>query len=199
MAMAPPVLLLFYFMLFLAAALVWPTIRLWRRKRVNAFVLPRDNSLEGLVGRWFRAVLMGIVVLLAALSLGLPADAAGPLAWLEIPIARIAGWAMLALSLAWVVTAQAQMGGSWRIGVDRARQTPLVRVGIFALSRNPIFLGMRGSLAGLFLVLPNAFTLVILVAGEILVQVQVRVEEDHLSSAHAGEYAQYRHTVRRWI
>ena len=197
MATALPLLL--FFVLFLAAALVWPTIRLWRRELVNAFVLPRDDSLEGLIGRSFRAVLLGIVVLLAALSLGLPADAAGPLAWLEVPIARIAGWAMLALSLAWVVSAQAQMGGAWRIGIDGATPTPLVRVGIFALSRNPIFLGMRGSLAGLFLVLPNAFTLAILVAGEILIQVQVRVEEGHLSSAHAGEYTQYRDTVRRWI
>lgn len=196
-AMALPLLL--FFMLFLAVALVWPTVRLWRRERINAFVLPRDDSLEGFVGRWFRAPLAGIVVLLAALSLGLPLDAAGPLLWLDGPIARAGGWAILALSLGWVVTAQAQMGSSWRIGIDAAARTHLVRTGVFAVSRNPIFLGMRGSLAGLFLVLPNAFTLAILGAGEILIQVQVRLEEEHLSSAHAGEYDQYRRAVRRWV
>lgn len=195
--MAPHLLL--FFALFFAAAFVWPTWRLWKRDRVNALMLPRDDSAEGYVGRWFRIALVSIFALLAALSLGLPVSSVGPLPWAEGPLVRLLGWALLALSLAWVVLAQAQMGGSWRIGIDALSSPPLVTGGIFGLSRNPIFLGMRLSLLGLFLVLPNAGTLALLVAGEILIQVQVRLEESHLSSAHAWHYAEYRSAVRRWL
>ena len=195
--MAPKLLL--FFILFVAMAFFRPTWRLWRRGRVNALVLPRDDSVEGFVGRWFRAVVAGIFLLLAAMSLGLLPAAPAPLPWLELPATRTAGWIVLVLSLLWVMAAQARMGSSWRIGIDGASRPPLVRTGVFAISRNPIFLGMRGSLLGLVLVLPNAFTLAILVAGDILIQVQVRLREEHLSAAHAHDYERYTTTVRRWI
>jgi protein-S-isoprenylcysteine O-methyltransferase Ste14 len=74
-----------------------------------------------------------------------------------------------------------------------------VQGGLFAISRNPIFLAMRVTLLGLFLVLPSAATLSLLVAGEILMQVQVRLEEKHLASLHGAEYAAYCQRVRRWL
>ena len=194
-----PLELLLFFAIFFALAFFWPTFRLWRRERVNALVLPYDDTAQGMVGKWFRATLIGIFVLLAALALGLPNAAVGPLPWLEQPAARSIGWALLTLSIVWVVAAQAQMGASWRIGIDAGSRPPLVTTGIFALSRNPIFLGMRVSLLGLFLVLPNAFTLAILLLGEVLMQVQVRLEESFLLTGHGPTYQAYRKSVRRWI
>ncbi|UQN08066.1 isoprenylcysteine carboxylmethyltransferase family protein [Deinococcus sp. QL22] len=67
------------------------------------------------------------------------------------------------------------------------------------MSRNPIFLGMRLNLLGLFLVLPLAVTLTILVAGKLLMQIQVRLEEAYLSGAHGQAYKQYQQQVRRWL
>ena len=194
-----PALLLAFFAIFMAAAFAWPTWRTWKRERVNAFVLPADDTIEGFVGRWFRGAIIGVFLLLTIRSLGVPSSAFGPLPWLELPALRAAGWAILIASLAWVVVAQAQMGSSWRIGIDATTRPPLVTTGVFALSRNPIFLGMRASLLGLFLVLPNAFSLAILLAGEILMQVQVRLEERHLSTEHQERYERYRTVVRRWV
>jgi protein-S-isoprenylcysteine O-methyltransferase Ste14 len=91
------------------------------------------------------------------------------------------------------------MGSSWRIGIDSQHQTSLVQSGLFGISRNPIFLAMRVNLLGLFLVLPCAATLVLLVAGELLIQIQVRLEEQHLSSLHGLEYVAYCRQTRRWI
>jgi protein-S-isoprenylcysteine O-methyltransferase Ste14 len=91
------------------------------------------------------------------------------------------------------------MGESWRIGIDEERRTPLVRKGVFGLSRNPIFLGMMITLVGLFLVIPNAVTLLALVLGVVLIQIQVRLEEEFLSLAHGEAYAEYRRDVRRWL
>lgn len=191
--------LLAFFSLFFALAFFLPTYRLWRRDGVNALVLPADDTAHALVGRLSKATIVATFLLLGALSLGVPEAAAGPLPWLDAKIVRIAGWVVLGLSLVWIIAAQARMGPSWRIGIDANTRTELVTGGIFAISRNPIFLGMRAGLLGLFLVLPNAITLAILVLGEALMQVQVRLEETHLQSVHGDAYERYRLTVRRWL
>jgi protein-S-isoprenylcysteine O-methyltransferase Ste14 len=195
--MAPALLAFFAF--FFLAAFLWPTWRLWRRERVNALVAPFDDSAEGMIARRLRAILPAVFALLAALSWGLPPTAVGPLAWLERPWLDAAGWAMLLVSLAWIVVAQFQMDASWRMGIDPRSNAPLVRSGLFALSRNPIFLAMRLGLIGLFLVLPNAVTLAIALLGDALMQVQVRLEEKHLGSAFGNAYDDYRQRVPRWL
>jgi protein-S-isoprenylcysteine O-methyltransferase Ste14 len=60
-------------------------------------------------------------------------------------------------------------------------------------------LGMMLTLLGLFLVTPNAVTLLVLGLGVVLIQIQVRLEEEFLSNAHAEDYAEYRRGVRRWL
>ena len=191
--------LLIYFLTFFGAALLWPTVRLWRRDRVNALVLPYDDSAHGVVGRCFRATLLAVPLVLVARVLGLSERHLGPLVWLEHSLVQTAAWIVLGMALVWVVIAQAQMGRSWRIGIDAEAQPPLVRSGLFSWCRNPIFLGMRLSLAGMFLVMPNAVTLAIALVGEVLMQVQVRLEEEHLSRVLGEEYRAYRREVPRWL
>lgn len=198
-AISSPRLLLCYFLVTFAAAFVWPTWRLWRREHINALVLPRDDSAAGVVAAWFRGVVLTTLLLLAALSVGLPRSAVAPLTWLERPTAAMVGTLLLGASLVWIVVAQTQMGRSWRIGIDGATRPPLVRSGLFGRSRNPIFLGMRVNLAGLFLALPNAVTLALLLLGEAMMQLQVRLEEAHLSATFGSAYDAYRGAVPRWL
>ncbi len=191
--------LLLFFLFYFTAAFVWPTLRLWRRDRVNALVLPRDDSAHGVIASWFRGLIAVLMLLLVARAMGLPATAVGAIDWLAQSAVRAAGWGLLLLSLGWIVVAQAQMGKSWRIGIDTGKQPPLVRRGLFGRSRNPIFLGMRLNLAGLFLADSNAATLAALLLGEALIQVQVRLEELHLAGVFGADYDAYRREVPRWI
>lgn len=194
-----PEKLLAYFTLFFLLAFLWPVWRVWRRDKVNALRLPFDDTAEGVVGRYFGLTLLASLLLLAALSLGLPLGSVGPLRWMQSDELQLVGWVLLIAALVWIIVAQWQMGSSWRIGIDSTTRPPLVRNGLFRLSRNPIFLGMRVSLLGLFLVLPNAGTLAILVLGEALIQVQVRLEEVHLRSAFKEQYDAYCSRTRRWL
>lgn len=187
------------FVLFFAAAFAWPTWRTWRRYGVNPLVLPRDDSPAGLVAAGFRLAMLSLFAGLAALAAGAPPPLFGPLPWLEHVAVGVAGWTLVAAALAWIVAAQAQMGRSWRIGIDTRAQPPLVQTGLFARSRNPIFLGMRVALLGFFLVLPNALTLAVLAAGEVLMQMQVRLEEQHLGSTLGEAYRQYAARTPRWL
>ena len=196
----PPAFLLAYFLVFFLLAFVWRSLLVWRRTGINPFVLPAGDDVCGYVGRAFRLVMPG-----CALVAALPVVGARASDWLgtwQVFVSQPAagcGWLMLAAALAWLLVAQAQMGASWRIGIDSERAATLVQHGLFAWSRNPIFLAMRVELLGLFLVLPSAASAAVLVAGEILMQVQVRLEEQHLAALHGAEYASYRARVRRWL
>lgn len=192
-----PATLLAYFLTYFAVAFLWPTWRLWRRDRINAFVLPFDDTAYGVVSKGFRLLILGLFAVLIA-ALWLPMDQWGPLPWLNHAVVRMAGISLMAGSLVLIVVAQAQMGRSWRIGIDTGRPTALVQAGVFSRSRNPIFLSMRGNLLGLLLLWPNAATIVAFLLGEVLMQVQVRLEEDHLGRTVGAEYESYRGRVPRW-
>ncbi len=91
------------------------------------------------------------------------------------------------------------MGQSWRIGIDNEVRTPLVTSGLFAWSRNPIFLAMRVCLAALVLLQPNVITLALLLMGDLVMQFQVRLEEAFLREQHGAAYTDYCARVRRWL
>jgi protein-S-isoprenylcysteine O-methyltransferase Ste14 len=89
------------------------------------------------------------------------------------------------------------MKNSWRIGIDHDSKTELVTTGLFKYSRNPIFLGMLLSMVGLFFTTPNALTLIFLIVGYILIQIQIRLEEAYLEKDHGEVYKAYKKKVRR--
>ena len=91
------------------------------------------------------------------------------------------------------------MGRSWRIGVDPEVKTDLIQEGLFSISRNPISLRMRLMLVAFFFILPNALTLAIWLLGDVLMQIQVRLEEDHSRRLHGDSYDGYARRVRRWL
>ena len=122
-----------------------------------------------------------------------------PIEWLNHPALIWIGVGLLIIALLWILLAQSNMGRSWRIGVDQDVKTDLVQNGLFAISRNPIFLGMRIMLIGFFLVLPNAVTFAIWLLGDSLMQIQVRLEEAHLRQIHGDAYNAYARRVRRWL
>lgn len=193
-------LLLVYTLLYFLIAFVWRSVLVWRTTGINPIVLTYDDSAYGYVGRGMR----GLLVTWLALAIGAVAApqvlrALGPVLPAIRPEISVVGWGLLLCSLAWIAVAQAVMGSSWRVGIDRATRTELVQAGPFAYSRNPIFLGMRVNLLGLFMVLPNAVTLSLVIAGELLMQVQVRLEEQHLKALHGQSYEEYRQRVRRWL
>jgi protein-S-isoprenylcysteine O-methyltransferase Ste14 len=54
-------------------------------------------------------------------------------------------------------------------------------------------------LVGLFLVTPNALTTLFLVLGYVLIQIQIRLEEEFLTKEHGQAYINYKQKVRRLI
>src|SRR5687767_5871133 len=189
-----------YLIAYVLAAFVWRSYTVWKRTGVNPVVFKRSDDAHDFIGRVFILLfaLIAAVVLAYSSSPELYRYSV-PIEWLDHTWLKWVGIALLLLSLLWTVLAQARMGESWRIGIDREHQTPLVQAGVFGFSRNPIFLGMMFTLLGPFLVLPNAFTLLVFVLGVVLINIQVRLEEEFLSRTHGEDYASYCRRVRRWL
>ncbi|HUN23949.1 MAG TPA: isoprenylcysteine carboxylmethyltransferase family protein [Anaerolineales bacterium] len=112
--------------------------------------------------------------------------------------ARLTALGMVA-SVVWTFWAQENLGNAWKFGVDENKQTQLVTSGLFAHSRNPIFLGLRINSLFCFLFLPCTLTAAIWIANELFLQIQVRMEEDYLRETVGQVYLDYCKRVRRWI
>jgi protein-S-isoprenylcysteine O-methyltransferase Ste14 len=192
--------LIVYYILFFLFAMLLPTYRVWKTTGANPYKLGSSDSAHDYIGRLFRVTLIACALIIMTYVFF-------PTVYerfLPIPLLSNSGLAgtgivLLLLALGWVLVAQSHMQKSWRIGIDEEARTELVQRGLFKVSRNPIFLGMRLMLVGMFLILPSAAMLVILVAGELLIQIQVRLEEEFLTRVHGESYLSYKQQVHRWI
>ena len=90
-------------------------------------------------------------------------------------------------------------GTSFRVGIDVDHPNKLVTTGIFAVSRNPIYVGFGLVLISEFLVFPNWVPLVYLAAGTWLFHRQVLREEAFMRKQYGQEYAEYCRRVRRYV
>lgn len=190
----------FYLAAYFFAAFFWRSYVVWKRTGVNPVVFKGSDDAHDFIGRIFKLLFALVVAVVLIYSVWPDIYRYSvPIAWLERTWLKWVGVALLLLSLVWTGLAQVQMGESWRIGIDQRNRTNLVQRGVFSLSRNPIFLGMILTLLGLFLVIPNAITLLTFVMGAVLIQVQVRLEEEFLRKSHGEEYSVYCRRVRRWF
>jgi protein-S-isoprenylcysteine O-methyltransferase Ste14 len=161
-------------------------------------VLPKDDSAYGLIGFYFKGTLIGLLLYVFMFA-WLPSLKAYFLPIL-LPLPEVWQWLgllLLLVALIWTIVAQGNMKDSWRIGIDSEMKTALITGGLFSFCRNPIFLGMLLALAGLFMVTPNALTLIFWIVGYILIQVQIRLEEEYLQRQHGEAYAIFCRKVPR--
>jgi protein-S-isoprenylcysteine O-methyltransferase Ste14 len=98
-----------------------------------------------------------------------------------------------------MAAAQLNLGKSWRIGIDEGAAPGLVIGGLYRVSRNPIFLGMFASLAGLAILLPTAASVAMLVLAIGCVRAQVLEEEAYLLRTYGAEYRAFAGRVGRFV
>ena len=131
------------------------------------------------------------------------------LAWLQarhLPIGGFGAWADALGALA-ILTGLGLMGAAV-IAFRRHRTTvipkrdpsAIITTGVFALSRNPIYLGDALVLLGLILRWDAVPSLVLVPAFILLIQRRfIAGEEARLAAAFPDAFAAYRAKVRRWV
>ncbi|MDT0595438.1 methyltransferase family protein [Glaciecola petra] len=94
---------------------------------------------------------------------------------------------------------QFQMGDSWRIGVDQLETTPLIRHGIYARSRNPIYFGILLFWIGICITFPCILLWACALICWICIEVIVRkIEEPYLMKVHGNNYREYFASTNRY-
>jgi protein-S-isoprenylcysteine O-methyltransferase Ste14 len=88
---------------------------------------------------------------------------------------------------------------SFRVGIDNQHPDQLITTGIFALTRNPIYVSLGIILSGQFLIFSNWILLVFLAGAIWLFHRQVLREEEFMKQYYGEEFAAYCHHVRRYI
>lgn len=189
-----------FLVLYFLVVFIIPSIRVKRKTGINPYVFKKSDSAHDYLGK-VSTPITSLIFIVAILNLLLPNiyHYFVPFTWLGLASITYSGFILIHLALIWIVIAQLQMDNSWRIGIDDPAKTELKTNGLFSISRNPVFLGMLVTLLGIFLIMPNAVTLLTLVTSTLLFQVQVRLEEEHLKKVQGIAYLEYCKKVKRWI
>jgi protein-S-isoprenylcysteine O-methyltransferase Ste14 len=189
-----------YLLLFLMVAFVVPTYRTYRYTGINLITFGKEDNAHDYIGFIMKIliVLLFVDVLIYSFSEKVYSYLI-PISYLNNKTTFLIGFGLIHIALLWISIAQFQMSTSCRIGIDENNKTKLVTNGIFSISRNPIFLGMIVSVFGFFMIIPKAILLCIIVVTYIVIQIQIRLEEDFLSRQFGEEYIQYKSKTRRLI
>ncbi|AKP60086.1 protein-S-isoprenylcysteine methyltransferase [Mycolicibacterium mageritense DSM 44476 = CIP 104973] len=193
-----PATALIFYVIFAVLGFGWRSWTQYRHTGSTGFrgIHGRPGSLQWLAGVGFiAAILAGAAAPLLQLL-----DILTPMAVLDAPWIQTTGIVLAVAGIAATVHAQRDMGPSWRIGVDPSETTTLVRHGVFALVRNPIFTAMLIFAAGITLITPNPLALAAFAVLWATIELQVRVvEEPYLNTIHGQAYRDYCGAVGRFV
>jgi protein-S-isoprenylcysteine O-methyltransferase Ste14 len=177
----------------LLLAMVLSRVWLLKRRGVTAVKFGQIDKTDFLIP----PVMLFYFYLVFAAAFGWPSIGvrrllhSAPLAWLGVA-ACAAGLVLLLWSLI-------SFKQSFRIGIDMDRPDALITSGVFAFSRNPIYVAFAFVLIGEFLIFPNWIFLAYIAGFLLLVHRQVLREEDYLQAHYGQQFVEYCHRVRRYL
>jgi protein-S-isoprenylcysteine O-methyltransferase Ste14 len=113
-------------------------------------------------------------------------------------VIKLAGALMVLAGLVIFALALWSFADSWRVGVDRTTPGALMTGGIFAWTRNPIYVGLDLIVCGTALLQGRTIFVLLASALIVLLHYHVRREEHYLASAYGDAYRRYRTRVGRY-
>lgn len=126
--------------------------------------------------------------------------AIGRLVPLPLPFGRALGGGLIGVAVVLMGLAAVQMAAHRTTVIPRRRPAALVTGGVFALSRNPIYLADALLLAGFDLWWGAGLALVLVpVFMAFITRRYIRAEEAWIGAAFGADYAAYCDRTRRWL
>ena len=123
-----------------------------------------------------------------------------PLKFVQSPLPGIIGFALVSISLL-VVIIVFRTFASVKTHIEPWKPTSsIIQNGIFAYSRNPIYLSFCIATLGIGLIVNSWWVILsVMPLAAILYYLVIRREEAYLLRKFGDEYAAYRNKVRRWL
>lgn len=192
--------LFFYFLAFYLLIFVLRSVILWKKTGINPLTFSRTDDAHSYNGKIFKIISIIELVLVSIHAFKKDwTEYLLPIWYMNLPMSGIIGWGLLLFAIVWIWIAQNHMASSWRIGIDKNNKSELVTHGLFSISRNPVFLGIVLANLGLFFLLPNALTLLVVALSVVTINTQIRLEESFLLHEFGQSYLDYKRKTRRWI
>jgi protein-S-isoprenylcysteine O-methyltransferase Ste14 len=116
----------------------------------------------------------------------------------SLPV-KIAGVVLVTSGLVIFGSAYASFGDSWRVGFDEKNSGALVTTGIFALSRNPIYVFLDLWFTGVFLINGTLIFLIFALLAVAVLHWQILQEEEFLVRLHGQAYRSYCAKTGRYV
>lgn len=95
--------------------------------------------------------------------------------------------------------AQSTIGKSWRVGIDDNAKPGLIKNGIYKYMRNPTYTGLFILCVGIFTINPTILYSYWILVFFIMIDFQVRCEEEYLESKYGDEYLTYCKKTKRYL
>jgi len=115
---------------------------------------------------------------------------------------EVPGWVGLLLCFITVICFALTLisfGSSFRVGIDENEPGKLVTSGMFAISRNPIYVCFLMFFIGLFLIHRNIVITAAVILFALAIHRQIIREEKFLLATFGDEYKEYCKKVRRYL
>jgi protein-S-isoprenylcysteine O-methyltransferase Ste14 len=173
--------------------MVWARVLLMRRTGIKAMNFGKIDKTDFLIPPF--ALFYFYIVFAAAFNFQSVSSQelfhSGVVSWVGVFIC-LAGLFLMILSLV-------SFGKSFRVGIDQDHPYNLVTTGIFAFSRNPIYVAFGFVLLGEFLLFSNWILFAYIFVAAWLFHRQISREEEFLKKQYGQQYSEYCHRVRRYL
>ncbi|AVW91641.1 methyltransferase family protein [Celeribacter baekdonensis] len=116
------------------------------------------------------------------------------------PLVPLAGWILIALGVGLMCVAAWTMWRHKTTVIPHKRPTAIVTNGVYALSRNPIYLGDAFTLAGFALLCGSWMGIVLVPAFMAVIQKRFIIEEEQkLRAGFPQDFSVWAMKTRRWL
>jgi len=176
-------------------ALVAGRAMMLRRKGIKAIVFGATDKSD------FLLVPFVLVILYAICSgaFGLPIWKSLVSPFWETQIPGTVGIVLCAASVIGIAATLVSFGDSFRVGIDEHKPDKLVTTGMFAFTRNPIYVYFDAFFCGQFLIHRNIIIAAASAGFALAIHRQILREEKFLIAYYGGEYEEYCKKVRRYL
>lgn len=195
-----PYYLPLFLIVYLVLIFVVPSVGVYRRTGINPATLQRRGNAHDYNGTIMK-FLTGLL-LVAVLLFSLPSTVykyLNPIVYLGLTWLQYTELVTVHASLMWIVFAQYHRKQSRRTEIEEKNQTNLASTGLINVSRDSIFFGKIASITGGLLIIRERLTSFVDAAFHVVIQMQLRLEEEYFSRQHSHVYEEYRTKVRRLL
>jgi len=176
-------------------ALVTGRAAMLRRKGIKAIVFGETDKSDFLLVPF----ILAIVYTICSGAFGLPMWKPLVTPFWGTLIPGAVGIGLCVVAVIGIAASLVSFGNSFRVGIDEQKPDKLVTTGIFAYTRNPIYVSFDMFFFGLFLVHRNIIITFAVAGFALIVHRQILREEEFLIKYYGVEYDEYRKKVRRYI